>query len=96
MPLPIAADVVPVQAVPGGPGTVLGINAYPPFVCDVAVVKSPEGLPAAIDVVLRSEPDDRLYTKADYLRDLLGAREMSLLELRRENPDYEPGRVVFR
>lgn len=87
--LPIAPDVRPVQAMPGGPTIVLGINAYPPFICDVAVVKSPEGLPAAIEVVLAGKPDPRLYTKADYLRDILGAREMSELELRREDVDYE-------
>lgn len=94
--LPIEPDVVPVAAVPGGPSTVLGINQYPPFVCDVAVVRSPEGLPAAIDIVLSGEADPRLYTKADYLRDLLGGREMTEYEILLEDPDFEPTGVYFR
>ena len=71
--LPVPSDVLIVAAMPGTPGTVLGIDAYPPFICDVVVVPSFEVLSAAIKVVLAGTPDARI-SKADYLRDLLRAQ----------------------
>jgi len=94
--LPLPPDVRVAQALPGSPGTVLGINAYPPWVCDVAVVTRPEGLPVAIEVALSGNEDDRIYSVADYMRDLIGGREMDEYELRMENLDYEASGVVFR
>ena len=42
----------------------------------------------AIEVALSGNEDERIYSVADYMRDLIGGREMDEVELRRENLDY--------
>lgn len=88
-PLPLPEGVEVVEAMPGSPGTVLGLNARPPWFCDAAVVPTREGVPAAIDVILSGREDDRIHTAEQWLAELMpGAREMTELELRREDLDW--------
>jgi len=89
-PLPLPVGVTAVQSLPGSPGTTLGLNARPPWFCDAAVVTTPEGVPAAIEVILSGRDDPRIHTAAQWLEELMpGAREMSDLELRREDLDRD-------
>ena len=45
-------DITLVEAIPGGPGPVLAVMKMPPFVCDAILVKSPEKLAQAVDIVV--------------------------------------------
>lgn len=84
-PLPLPEGVAAVEALPGSPGTALGLNARPPWFCDAAVVPTREGLPAAIDVILSGRDDPRIHTAAQWLEELMpGVRELSDTEIRRE------------
>ena len=67
-----------VQAVPGTPSRVLSMGGRPTFVCDVLEVKPGDDIPSALEWVLDDgQPIERGFTKADYLRALIGAREIT-------------------
>jgi hypothetical protein len=45
-------DIMPVEAVVGGPDPILAIRQAPDFVCDSIVVKTPDKVAQAIDIVI--------------------------------------------
>ena len=88
--IPIPAGVTPVRAVPGTPTTVLALGNRPPWITtDLALVTTPAGVPTAIDIILSGQPDPRIITVEQQLAEIIpGIREMTEVELRREDLDY--------
>lgn len=80
-----------VQAFPASPGVVLALGSAPPWLCDAAVVPTAAGVPAALQAILSGPDDPRFRHVIDGLRDVFGpgVREMTELELRREDLDRD-------
>lgn len=53
------------EAIPGGPGVVLAVGKVPPFPCDAILVKSPQRVAQAVDII--TENGMKLITMADIL-----------------------------
>lgn len=71
---PGAPSVQPVPANPGEPGRVLGLGAFPPFVCDLAYVPDPTSVDQIENRLrwLLLDQGERGFEVLDYLRALLG------------------------
>lgn len=87
-------EVHPAPAKPGSPGRVLALGAFPDFVCDLTFVRPenvtrPESIRGAVaDAIAQVNPPS--YGVANYMYDLLGAREITdPIELQRIRDDEE-------
>ena len=71
---PDAPLVQPVPANPGEPGRVLGLGAFPPFVCDLAYVPEPTNIDQIENRLrwLLLDDGQKGFEVLDYLRALLG------------------------